>query len=101
GHPLKKATQPFRFYSRLHLKELTGLKASNLTELLDILKKVPGAVIYYHTHHFLEQPTIGNQDNIAIETSYPGVSPVHINNRTALPGFQSYEVTDFDLLPLG
>jgi len=55
GHPLKKATQPFRFYARLHLKELTGLKASNLTELLDTLKKVPGSVIYYHTHNFLEE----------------------------------------------
>jgi small-conductance mechanosensitive channel len=55
GHPLKKATQPFRFYTRLHLKELTGLKASNLTELLDRLKKVPGSVIYYHTHNFLEE----------------------------------------------
>ncbi len=55
GHPLKKATQPFRFYARLHLKELTGLKASNLAELLDTLKKVPGSVIYYHTHNFLEE----------------------------------------------
>ena len=55
GHPLKKATEPFRFYARLHLKEVTGLKASNLTELLDMLKKVPGSVIYYHTHNFLEE----------------------------------------------
>jgi hypothetical protein len=37
------------------LKELTGLKASNLAELLDTLKKVPGSVIYYHTHNFLEE----------------------------------------------
>jgi hypothetical protein len=49
----------------------------------------------------LEQPTIGNQDNIAIETSYPGVSPGYVNNSAALPGFQSYKVTDFNLLPLG
>jgi small-conductance mechanosensitive channel len=55
GHPLKKATEPFRFYSRLNLKEITGLKASNLTELLNSLKKVPGSVIYYHTHNFLEE----------------------------------------------
>ena len=55
GHPLKKASEPFRFYARLHLKELTGLKASNLAELLDILKKAPDSVIYYHTHHFLEE----------------------------------------------
>jgi hypothetical protein len=55
GHPLKKATEPFRFHSRTHLTELTGLKAKNLRELVDILKKVPDAVIYHHTHHFLEQ----------------------------------------------
>lgn len=55
GRPLKKATEPFRFYSRLHLKEVTGLKASNLTELVKTLKEVPGSVIYYHTHNFLEE----------------------------------------------
>jgi small-conductance mechanosensitive channel len=55
GHPLKKAKEPFRFYSRTHLTELTGLKAKNLTELVDILKKAPEAVIYYHTHRFLEE----------------------------------------------
>ena len=55
GRPLKKATEPFRFYARLHSKELTGLKARNLTELVDILKKVPGSVIYYHTHNFIEE----------------------------------------------
>ena len=55
GRPLKKATEPFRFYSRLHLREVTGLKARDLTELLNTLKKVPGSVIYYHTHNFLEE----------------------------------------------
>jgi len=55
GHPLKRASEPFRFYSRLHLKELTGLKARNLAELVKGLKEVPGSVIYYHTHHFLEE----------------------------------------------
>jgi small-conductance mechanosensitive channel len=55
GRPLKKASKPFRFYTRLHLKELTGLKARNLGELADILKEVPDSVIYYHTHHFLEE----------------------------------------------
>jgi small-conductance mechanosensitive channel len=55
GRPLKKATKPFRFYTHLHLKELTGLKASNLTELAKLLKEVPDAVIYYHTHSFLEE----------------------------------------------
>lgn len=55
GRPVKKATYPFRFYSRLHLKELTGLKASNLRELVDVLKEAPDSVVYYHTHHFLEE----------------------------------------------
>ena len=55
GRPLKKASKPFHFYTRLHLKELTGLKASNLIELVNILKSVPESVIYYHTHHFLEE----------------------------------------------
>ena len=55
GKPLKKACDPFRFYSIVHLKELTGLKARTLTELATILKKVPESVVYYHTHHFLEE----------------------------------------------
>ena len=55
GHPIKKAKEPFRFYARAHLKELTGLKAKNLRELADVLKTVPESVIYYHTHHFLEE----------------------------------------------
>jgi hypothetical protein len=55
GHPLKKATQPFKFYTRLHLKELTGQKARTLVELQDLLEKAPDAAIYYHTHHFLEK----------------------------------------------
>jgi hypothetical protein len=53
--PLKKAKQPFRFFTRLHLRELTGQKAGNLSELLAIIKEVPGSVIYHHTHHFLQQ----------------------------------------------
>jgi small-conductance mechanosensitive channel len=55
GRPLKKADEPFRFYTRLYLKELTGLKASSLAELASLLKEVPDSVIYYHTHHFLEE----------------------------------------------
>lgn len=52
---VKKAEQPFRFFTRLHLRELTGQKAANLSELLAIIKEVPGSVIYHHTHHFLQQ----------------------------------------------
>ncbi len=55
GRPVKKATYPFRFYTRLHLKELTGLKARNLREMVNILREVPDSVVYYHTHHFLEE----------------------------------------------
>ncbi len=50
-----KAKEPFRFYTRLHLSELTGLKAVNLSQLLGILKEVPGSSIYHHTHRFLQQ----------------------------------------------
>ncbi|MFA5078236.1 MAG: DUF5752 family protein [Dehalococcoidia bacterium] len=55
GHPLKKAAEPFHFYTRLHLKELTGLKATNLIALVNILKAAPDSIVYYHTHHFLEE----------------------------------------------
>jgi hypothetical protein len=55
GRPLKRASKPFHFYTRLHLKELTGLKAVNLSEMVTILKSAPDSVIYYHTHHFLEE----------------------------------------------
>lgn len=55
GRPLKKAKEPFHFYSRLHLTELTGLRAKNLRELCNILKEVPESVVYFHTHNYLEQ----------------------------------------------
>ncbi len=55
GRPIKKAKAPFRFQSRAHIKELTGLKAKNLQELASILKTVPDSVVYYHTHQFLEE----------------------------------------------
>lgn len=49
------AKEQFRFYTRLHLSELTGLRASTLDQLLKLLKQVPGSSIYYHTHRFLQQ----------------------------------------------
>jgi len=52
---MKKIDRTFRFYTRLHLKILTGLKASNIVELVDLIEKVPGSSIYYHTHHLLQQ----------------------------------------------
>ena len=48
-------TKSFRFYTRLHLQELTGFRASNLEQLLEFIKSVPGSVIYHHTHRFLQQ----------------------------------------------
>jgi len=52
---IKKANGPFRFYTRLNLSELTGLKAFNLDELLERIKEVPESSIYHHTHKFLQQ----------------------------------------------
>lgn len=52
---LIKAKEPFQFYTRLHLSELTGLKAANIADLLTLLKQVPGSCIYHHTHRFLQQ----------------------------------------------
>jgi len=43
------AREPFRFYTRMQLAELTGLKASNLGELVYYIKQVPTASIYQHT----------------------------------------------------
>ena len=50
-----KAKEPFRFYTRMILPELTGLKAANLDQLLKILKEVSPSAIYHHTHRFLQQ----------------------------------------------
>ncbi|MEW6101385.1 MAG: DUF5752 family protein [Candidatus Omnitrophota bacterium] len=52
---LIKAKEPFRFFTRLHLSELTGLRAANLSQLLELIKAVPGSCIYHHTHRFLQQ----------------------------------------------
>jgi len=52
---LLKAKEPFRFYTRLHLSELTGLRATTLVQLVKLIKEVPGSSIYHHTHRFLQQ----------------------------------------------
>ena len=51
----KKAKNPFQFYTSVKLRELTGRKARNLRELAETIKDVPGSVIYYHTHVFLQK----------------------------------------------
>lgn len=50
-----KAQEPFTFFSRLHLIELTALKAATIPELLAHLKTVSGSSIYHHTHHFIQR----------------------------------------------
>lgn len=50
-----RANEPFQFYTKLHLTELTGLRASTLSQLLGLIKEVPGSCIYHHTHRFLQQ----------------------------------------------
>lgn len=52
---LTRASQGFVFHTRLHLSELTGLKAATLEQLVELLKEVPEACIYQHTHRFLQQ----------------------------------------------
>lgn len=52
---MQNAKEPFRFYTRLHLSELTGLRAYNLAQLMEFIREVPGACIYHHTHRFLQQ----------------------------------------------
>lgn len=53
--PLPCAREPFHFNSRLHLREMTGIKVTMLPDLLQQVKEVSGSVIYHHTHHFLQQ----------------------------------------------
>ena len=52
---LIRAKEPFRFYTRLHLSELTGLRATTLGQFLALIKEVPGSCVYHHTHRFLQQ----------------------------------------------
>lgn len=47
--------EPFRFTSSLDLSLVTNRRARDLAELLRHLREVPGAVIFFHTHHFLVQ----------------------------------------------
>ncbi len=53
--PKRRIKKPFCFFTRLNLVELTGIKAKNVEEFLESIKRVPGSVIYHHTHHFLQQ----------------------------------------------
>lgn len=48
-------SEPFHFYTEHNLPLLLGIKARNIQELLDNIRTVPDASIYYHTHRFLQQ----------------------------------------------
>lgn len=52
---IARAKEPFTFYTRLHLTELTGLRASTPGQLLELIRQVPDSCIYHHTHRFLLQ----------------------------------------------
>ena len=45
----------FYFKTRLNLVEMLGIRARNVPGLLEQVRQVPGASIYYHTHRFLQQ----------------------------------------------
>jgi hypothetical protein len=51
--PRWHAKYEFRFYSSLHLFEITGRKAKNLKELVKHLREVDDSVIFNHTHTFV------------------------------------------------
>ncbi len=46
---------PFQFKTKLDLTVLLGRKACNARDLLDGIREVPNASIYFHTHKFLQQ----------------------------------------------
>lgn len=46
---------PFQFRTRLTLTKLTDLRAADLAQLTDHLRRVPLSVVFHHTHHFLVQ----------------------------------------------
>lgn len=52
---MKRAKNPFVFYSRLHLYELTGIIVTTIPQLLKHLHTISGSSIYQHTHHFIQQ----------------------------------------------
>jgi hypothetical protein len=45
----------FYFKTRLNLVEMLGIRVSNVPDLLEQIRLVPGSSIYYHTHRFLQQ----------------------------------------------
>jgi hypothetical protein len=50
-----RADQAFLFFTQYHLQELTGLRASTIPQLIDVLTQLPGSSVYFHTHQYLKQ----------------------------------------------
>lgn len=51
----QRAGDPFQFYTRLALPELTGLRAATLAEMVEHMQRVPLSVVYYHSLQFVEE----------------------------------------------
>jgi len=49
------AKNEFRFYTSLDLVELTGQRANNVNELLEIIRNIDGSSIFYHTHRYFRE----------------------------------------------
>jgi hypothetical protein len=61
-------SEPFRFFTRQSLIHLLGIKAGNPDELLEGLKRIPLASVYYHSHRMILQhhlPTPGPPNDFA------------------------------------
>lgn len=52
---MTSAPQPFVFHTSLVLQESLGLRAEKLSTLVKLLREVPAASIYHHTHYFMVQ----------------------------------------------
>ncbi|MDD5383020.1 MAG: DUF5752 family protein [Candidatus Margulisbacteria bacterium] len=46
-----RAKEPFKFHTSSQLVEITGRKAANLKEFLEIIKEINDSSIFYHVHH--------------------------------------------------
>jgi len=46
-----RAKTPFAFYTSSQLVEITGRKAANLKEFLEMIKEIEESSIFYHFHH--------------------------------------------------
>jgi hypothetical protein len=66
--------QPFVFVTERRLVLLTGLRACNLSELVEHLRAVTGSSVFYHTHHqFLshhfERPSFHNDFSLWVSSA--------------------------------